>query len=180
MNQKSEMSAFKGKIYKHGVIVAILAQLISLIFLGWRPQFTYGLALGTAIAIVNFTILAFLTGRTVDGKSGKWTLVLSYFIRMGIYAYSFYVCIKISNVCGLGALIGFLTLKIAIYYLYGFKPKFSKSSAEGKKLNNLDEDGWPEPEGKHWWSKLFKSAWDEDPGEREEPAEAGNNNEKEE
>ena len=41
----------------------------------------------------------------------------------------------------MGTLLGFLTLKIAIYYYYGFKPGFA-SKYDKAKLNDLDQDQW--------------------------------------
>ncbi|MDO4552668.1 MAG: ATP synthase subunit I [Bacillota bacterium] len=174
MREANEFSQFKRKIYLYGLIIAAGAQLISLIFLGWEPQFTFGLALGTLTAIVNFVILSIVLQQVVDGTTGKLAVVGNYIIRMLIYGGVFYICVVRSYVCGLGALIGFLTLKAAIYYVHGFKPKFSRSSAEGKELNEVTWTDFPGRD--RWWGKLFLRAAGEDPEELQEAeaaAEAG-------
>lgn len=119
------LTSFKNKIFLYGILVAAIIELVSLPFLGLDIQFTYGLVLGTAIAIFNFSIMAFTFKRALNGK-GVPIAILGYIVRLLIYGGAFYISMKVSPISGLGTVLGFLTLKGAIYYLHGFKAKFSK------------------------------------------------------
>ncbi|MBO5666271.1 MAG: ATP synthase subunit I, partial [Firmicutes bacterium] len=141
----------KGKIYKYSIITAIVIDLISLIFLGLDRQFAAGLILGTCISAINFR-LHVLQILTLDvSKPRKFGAFVRYVIRILLYAVGFYLALRISYICALGALLGFLTQKIAIIIEFVFRPLLikEKEPAEPKKYNNLDEDDWPEE--KHWY-----------------------------
>jgi len=142
MSDKNELKAFKNQIFKYGIIAAVICEVASLPFLGFNVKFTYGLVLGTCTAIVNYSILSFTATRIVNRGNGAWLAVLGYIIRLLIYGGVFYISYKVSAASGIAALLGFMTLKAGIYYVYGFKPKFSESSAKGKELNDLDNDEW--------------------------------------
>lgn len=120
------LTSFKNQIFKYGIIIAVLCQLISLPFLGLNPQFSYGLALGTAIAIVNFTILEFTLKKVIEDRKGSLAFV-GYLIRLAVYGGAFYISMRVSLISGMATLIGFMTLKLAIYYLHGIKAKFSEN-----------------------------------------------------
>jgi len=74
-------------------------------------------------------------------------------IRLLLYGFAFYMTIRISYLCGFAALLGFMTQKIALYYVLVIKPKFTKKTEEEpgppKQYNDLDKDGWPEK--KRWY-----------------------------
>lgn len=106
------------------MIVAAIAWLISLIFLRIDVQFLYGLLLGTFVSFVNLNILVF-TSKLVLRKSKPVLASLGLILRLCIYGYVFYVALNVSVIAGIGCIIGFLTQKIAIYYIYGFKAKYS-------------------------------------------------------
>jgi hypothetical protein len=157
MTKENELIKFKNKILKYGIIVALLFELISLPFLGWNVRFAYGLALGTCIAIVNFNFLAFTTRRILDRRKGVGLAVMGYMLRLFLYGGGFYMSYKLGTASGLATLLGYMTLKIAIYYVYGFKPKFTESSAKGKKLNDLDNDLWAKEGKRHWYTEIFNA-----------------------
>jgi hypothetical protein len=147
-NGVDELTAFKNQIFMHGILLALIFEAGSLFFLGWDRGFAYGLALGTAISIVNFNILAF-TLQIVLKNGKRWLTLVSYMIRLSIYGFAFYMAIKISLTAGAGAGLGFITLKVAIYYIHGFRAKFSKGrkarpEPEEKKKSRLDFLRWPE------------------------------------
>lgn len=120
-----DLAAFKNQIVIYGILVAILFQLASLPFLGPEVKFSYGLALGTAIAIVNFNIMEFTVRKTISGGGGILAFA-GYMIRLLIYGGAFYMSMQVGTASGLATLLGFLTLKISIYYLHGLKARFSK------------------------------------------------------
>lgn len=122
----NDLTSFKNQIYKYGMIVAAICELVSLLLIGFDYQFLYGLSLGTAISIVNFNIMEFTLKRALEGYGSKLAFI-GYVIRLIIYGGIFYASISLSTTSGIGTLIGFVTLKIAIYYLHGFKAKFSKN-----------------------------------------------------
>lgn len=115
---------FKNQILGYSLIIAGIAWLISLIFLRINIQFLYGLALGTFVSFVNLNVLMF-TSKLVLKKSKPVLASLGLVFRLCIYGYVFYVALRVSSVAGIGCIIGFLTQKIAIYYVYGFKAKYS-------------------------------------------------------
>lgn len=125
VNGMNELTAFKNKILLYGIITALLVQLFSLPFLGLNAKFGYGLALGTSISIVNFNIMEFTMKKALSG-GGAFVTFIGYMIRLMIYGGSFYISMKVSTISGLATLLGFLTLKASIYYLHGFKAKFTK------------------------------------------------------
>lgn len=125
MPNTNQMKTFQGQIFKYGAIIAILCELLSLPFLGWSPQFAYGLALGTCVAVVNYSILTFSAKKIIYGGKGASMAVLSYVVRLIIYGGAFYMSYQIGTVSGLATLLGYMTLKMGMYYTYGFKPKFS-------------------------------------------------------
>jgi hypothetical protein len=157
IDKKNELTTFKNQIFKYGIIVALLFELISLPFLGWNPRFAYGLALGTCIAIVNFNLLAYSTKKILDRGRGAGLAVLGYMLRLVLYGGGFYISYRLGTTSGLATLLGYVTIKFGMYYVYGFKPKFSESSAKGKQLNNLDEDEWATQEKRPILKELIRA-----------------------
>jgi len=149
---EKNLSALKGKIYKYSFLTAVVIEAISLIFLGFDRQFAAGLILGTCISAVNFRlhVLQILTLDFSQGKRRRGVLI-KYVIRIVLYAISFYLALRISYICALGALLGFMTQKVAIVAEFVFRPLFTKKEEPEtpKQYNNLDEDGWPEK--KRWY-----------------------------
>lgn len=119
----NDFTAFKNQIFLYSVIVSLIIELISLPILGWDKEFLYGLLLGTAVAIVNFNILAFSFRKVINDRRGSWAFI-SYLIRLLIYGFAFYTAAKISFVSGMGSVLGFLTIKAAIIFIHGIKAKF--------------------------------------------------------
>lgn len=120
----NDITGFKNRIFLYGVIISLICALISLIFIGINAQFLYGLALGTSIAIVNFHLLA-LTLKKVLGGYGAYLAFIGYLLRLVIYGGAFYASMRVGLISGMGTLLGFMTLKISLYYLHGFGAKFS-------------------------------------------------------
>lgn len=137
------LAEFKNKIVQYGIIAALICEVVSLFFLGWNPGFTYGLALGTAISIVNFTMME-VTLRRVLSTGNRWMASLGYLIRLLFYGVAFYSAIKIGIVSAVGVLIGFMTLKVAIFYLHGIKAKYST----GRVVREEPKELIPK---KHWY-----------------------------
>ncbi|MDR3295150.1 MAG: ATP synthase subunit I [Clostridiales Family XIII bacterium] len=166
-----ELSAFKNQIFIGAVIVALIFEAGSLLFLGLDKGFAYGLALGTSISIVNFNILAF-TLKSVLANGNKVMAFVSYFFRLCIYGFTFYVALKSSLASGAGAALGFVAIKISIYYLHGFRGlrrSRKEAAASGKPAARAKPVPWPDedPDAERpWWKKLLD--WPED-----EPEERG-------
>lgn len=118
-----DIKKFKNRIFFFGILAMLLMEIISLPFLGFNIKFLYGLLLGTAIAIVNFSILVITMSRILNG-SNKFAATISYIFRLLIYGGVFLVAINTGNMAGLGCVLGFLTIKLSIYFVYGLKPGF--------------------------------------------------------
>ncbi len=108
---------YKNQIILYAMVVFIIFEIISLIFLRFNVQFLYGLLLGTAIAIVNFNLL-YLTSLLVCkiGHSGFFVSFMAAILRLFIFGFVFFAALKVSNLAAFAAAIGFLTIKIGIYY----------------------------------------------------------------
>lgn len=52
---------------------------------------------------------------------------IGYMVRMLIYGYAFYICVKISLTAGIACLIGFFTLKVPMYYFHVVRYKLDKN-----------------------------------------------------
>ena len=136
------LNRFKTQIFLHGLIFASIIEVGSLIILGPDLGFVYGLVMGTCISIVNFSILTFAgnkvlnTGKPVIGFAG-------YLLRLCIYGIAFYMALNISLVSGMGAILGFMTITIAIIFLHMVKPALGgrKSGVEIIKSVGPDESG---------------------------------------
>lgn len=174
MTMHEDLKVFKNRIIKYGLAISLLVELVSLPIHGWDPKFLYGLALGTSIAVVNLNFLEFTVKISVERSLKSIFFVLGYTIRMLIYGAGFYLSYKFSTAAGVAAVLGYLTLKVAIYYVYGFKPKFSKngsasseSTANVKKYNDLSRDQWAaearqkrRKKKNSWYNKIF--LWQDD------------------
>lgn len=120
----SDFTSFKNKIFLYAVAVMMIFEILSLPFLGIDIKYGYGLLLGTAVSIANFNILGFSLKRVLNGGN-KVILFFSYLLRLAIYGVAMLTAFSVSNVAALGSVLGFITVKISIYYLHGFKAKFS-------------------------------------------------------
>ncbi|MDR1571702.1 MAG: ATP synthase subunit I [Clostridiales Family XIII bacterium] len=164
-NKADGLTAFKNQIFLYGIAVALIFEGISLLFIGFDGGFAYGLALGVAIAIVNFSILASTLKRSLaSGKKG--IVFVSYIVRLCIYGFAFYMAMRVSLAAGGGAALGFVSLKVAIYYLHGFRKAFrAKRPAGGRGYRTL-----PEEKRKSWLDSL---GWQEDGPDGDGPSDDG-------
>lgn len=123
------LTTFKVQIYKYTFLTAIILEIGALPILGVGVRYvdySYGLALGTCIAVMSFNILFLMSKKVVmDGKR-MWAVV-GYLVRLPIYGAGFYFCIRLSVVCGVACLLGFFTSTLSIIYIHGFKAKPDRS-----------------------------------------------------
>ncbi|HKM28731.1 MAG TPA: hypothetical protein VJY37_03515 [Anaerovoracaceae bacterium] len=113
-----EFSKNKHKIWIYCGIYAVVCEVISLIFLGFRYDFAVGILAGTLTVLVNFTLLErFTTTFLVDKKAlTAFLLQLGRYLLFGLVAI---LCIKINLLAGLGYSIGILGITIGIVIEYG-------------------------------------------------------------
>ena len=137
-----ELKAFMAPIFKYGIATACLMAAASMLVIGWDPFFVYGLTLGTSVSIVNHILLAYTANFCLSSKRGTIFSIIGYMMRLIIYGFVFYTSYKSGITSAMGTLLGFVTLKIAIYYYYGFKPGFASKKYDKAKLNDLDQDEW--------------------------------------
>jgi hypothetical protein len=133
-NTAKDLAAFKNRIFLYGLSIALIFEGGSLLFLGLDAGFAYGLALGTSVSVVNFNILAYASRRLLnDGRA--WMGFVGYLVRLAVYGFAFYMALRVSHAAAIGAALGFLTLKLAIYYIHGFKAlRSAKKSSANRKL----------------------------------------------
>ena len=126
----TNFNTFKTRILLFGVVFALIIEAGSLFILGPRLEFLYGLALGTSISIVNFNILV-ITGKKVLSSKKPMLGYFGYMIRLCIYGMAFYMALKISIISGIAAILGFMSLTLAIFFLHMVKPMLKgKQSGE--------------------------------------------------
>jgi len=155
---------FTNQIFKYCIIIAIIMEAISLIVLGIDGGFALGLAVGTATAVMNFIILENSAVKLMK-KNSSGPVVAGYFIRMPIYGAVFYLCLRVGIISAVSCALGFVTLPLAMIYLYGIRSRFPGAVknplndwTEPKKWNDLSEfddedDDWgPLPS----WTKKKK------------------------
>lgn len=112
------------------LLIAGIIEIVSLLFLGWNPKFLYGLALGTFVALGNFSLLLATSKLTLLTKKGMFINILGYVIRLTIYGGTFFISYRLGVVPGIGTLLGFMTLKIALYHEHGIRPGFKKQKKQ--------------------------------------------------
>ncbi|QOX64564.1 ATP synthase subunit I [Anoxybacterium hadale] len=137
------LTAFKNKIFKYGIVATAIIELASIPLLGFDVQFLYGLALGTAIAIVNFNLMAF-TFQLVLERHNASLAFIGYLIRLAVYGAGFIASLHVGMISAMGTALGYLTLKLAMFYLHGLKAEFSK----GRTVREEPEELQPK---KHWY-----------------------------
>jgi len=113
MNVINNIAKFRGKIYLHSAIAAAVIGGLSLFILGPDKEFFQGLVLGLVFSILSFHLLSLQTLSLLRGTAG---IALGGFaVRMLLYCFAFLLAVKVSYVCGAGAVLGFMTQKAAIY-----------------------------------------------------------------
>jgi thiol:disulfide interchange protein len=156
-NTTKGLTAFKNQIFLYGIAVALIFEAGSLLFLGFNAFFAYGLALGTAIAIVNFNILVFISRRLLD-RGNAWMGFVGYIVRLAVYGFAFYMALRVGHVAAIGAALGFITLKFAIYWRHGFRGLRLKS-AKGRDIKPLPQK---EKRRKGLMKDIFGSPYDDE------------------
>lgn len=121
----NKLLEFTKNIYKYAIICSAIFEIVSVIVIGLNMKFTYGLAIGTLIAIFNFSLMSFVFNKMLSEKNIGLS-ILGYIIRLGLSAAVIIVTLKIDIICAVGALLGLLTIKISIFYLHGIKNKLQK------------------------------------------------------
>ena len=101
----TSLKEFRNEIILYGVVMAAVAEGISLLVIGPSALFAAGLAAGTAVSILGFIILV-KTGETLMEESKKSPILLGYIVRLFLYGAVFFICIKLSLPCGFGCGIG--------------------------------------------------------------------------
>lgn len=97
------------------VITAGVMELISILIKGILPEFTYGLALGTAVSIANFHIMVIFVKRAVRGGNAMGTTFTGYLARFVLYGIAAVISAKTGTASLLGTILGFVTIQIGIY-----------------------------------------------------------------
>lgn len=136
----TQFKKFTIQIFRYCLVIAAIMEAVSLIPLGFDFKFALGLLAGTATAAVNFIILESSAAKLMQ-KNSRGPVVAGYFIRMPIYGAVFYLCLRAGIVSAISCALGFVTLPLAMVYLYGIRSRF-----RGAEKNPLND--WTEP--KQW------------------------------
>lgn len=116
--------------YIYVIAAAIVMQLLSLPFLGVDLRFSYGLAFGTVVGIVNHRILEKVGEWALIQRRGAALIVLGYMVRLALYGGAFLYALQLSTASGIACLLGFLAMKIGVVIVYGIRPMIQKRRSE--------------------------------------------------
>jgi len=109
--------------------------LISLPALGPNILFSYGLAIGTCVAIIALNLISFSVGRAAENKR-KSPVIYGFIIRVLLYGGTLYFAVDTSGFTLFGAAIGLILPHAAIYVMHGIVP------AIRKKLKKEPKEVW--------------------------------------
>lgn len=112
------------------VVSVAIAALIAFFVMGNSVKFSYGLVLGTAIVIINLTLLAFTTDMALIKKqTGMSSLATAgYLVRIILFGGAFYVALKTGYPSAIGMIIAYIISRFAFLITIFFKWK--KNSIE--------------------------------------------------
>ncbi|MDR2157178.1 MAG: hypothetical protein LBO81_05310 [Clostridiales Family XIII bacterium] len=121
----------------YGVGIMALCGLISLPVLGVNLLFVGGLIFGTAVSVLNISLLAFFTERSLlFGKPLLATVGLV--LRMSLCGAAFVGSVTaLGDMAGFGTAVGFVTVYAAVFWLNGVRPhilriiQFFSAKADG-------------------------------------------------
>ena len=126
-----DLRKFRLHVYLYALIAAMIFGVGGLPFVGIDLRYFYGLLFGVCISFISFGILLFVSGMVL--KTGrKFLATMGYFIRLPIYGFTFYMCMRVGVVAGIGCVIGFMAVPAAMIYVYGIKAKLSKGNKFSK------------------------------------------------
>lgn len=139
----------RSQVLLHTLAAAALMGLVSLLVHGFDAKLLLGLVAGTATTVVNYGILE-RSVMNLMAKNSRGPVVAGYFLRLPIYGVVFYLCIRAGIPGAIGCALGFVSLHLALMYLYGIRTLFP-----GAPKNPLND--WTEP--KQW---ADPSEWDDE------------------
>lgn len=77
----TSLKEFRNEIIIYAIVMAAVAEVVSLFIIGPNIMFPVGLAAGTAVSIIGFIILV-KTGETLMEESKKSPILLGYVVRL--------------------------------------------------------------------------------------------------
>lgn len=99
------------------IIIGAIMCIACLIFVdGWQTMVS-GIIYGTAVAIVNFTIMAKAGEKAIEmtPEKAKRKMTVNYILRYGIYIVTLIIAVKVSFLNPIGTVMGFFTSIVALY-----------------------------------------------------------------
>ena len=121
-----DLKKFQLETLKYTLITAALFEAGSIPLLKFSLEYMCGLAAGTCVSVLSFSILLYISKRVV-ATGQKWLASIGYLVRLPMYGIVFYLCMRFGGlICGVASLLGFFTGVAALIYSNGLKPKFSK------------------------------------------------------
>ena len=99
------------------LIIAGIACVICLIFVGSWQTMVCGVLYGTAVAIINFNIMAKAGEKAIEmtPDKAKSKMTINYLLRYGIYIVTLLIAVKVPFLSPIGTVIGFFTSIAALY-----------------------------------------------------------------
>ncbi len=118
----NDLLQFKREIYLYALICGAIMEIISIPIVGIGTQFAYGIGAGTLISIANFSIMSFAYSWMLTTKRILISIA-SYILRLALSAAAILAALNISTLSAVAALLGLITVKLAIFYLHSIKKR---------------------------------------------------------
>ena len=107
------ISKFKKEISLYIIALAIVTEVISFLIIGWNSRFLIGLAIGTAVAIINTILLSSAATKALDSGKGIYVFLTS-ILRMFIFVGVFVLSLMMSTMSAIGTAISFIFPQISM------------------------------------------------------------------
>ena len=101
------------------ILIGAVICLVCLIFVKDKIGMLIGVPVGTAVAILNFNIMALAGEKAIDMTPSKarTKMTTNYIIRYAIYIVVLVAAIKLPLISPIGVVLGFLTSIVALYLI---------------------------------------------------------------
>jgi len=121
-----DLRAFKIRIIKYTVVIALIFAACSIPALGFSIPFLFGLSVGASVSAASFLLMIIMSKKVVESGE-KWMASVGYIVRLPLYAVTFFAALGLGGMtAAIACLIGFMTSMVAVVYVHGIKAKFSK------------------------------------------------------
>ena len=120
-----EIRKLQLKVYKFTILLACVVSALSVFIIEDYKGFVLGLAFGTLIALLNFSLLAQTMRKAANmpPERAKNYASMQYFLRYIVYGLVIFISIKAPYLNVLGTIAGIISIKVVVYITHLFNDK---------------------------------------------------------